>query len=384
MQTTAFQFNDSPYPMTTSTQAPPFYKKFALVLFIILSLGFLCWIGQGVLSPLVMALLFAILLRPVAVFFNEKLRLPNVLASLITILLFMFFIMAIFYFISTQVASMADDWEKIKSNLMLHYQHLQSYVSDTFEITKKQQDKMVVEATNSSESKGKEIIGSTLMSFTDSLMNVILIPIYMFLILLYRMHFVKFLSMLFPEKHHATLRDILSTIKISVQGYIMGLLFELLIVSGLTSVGLLILGVKYAILLGVITGILNLIPYIGILIALFITIVASLTGSSELSVILGIVVVNIVVQVVDNNILVPLVVSSKVEINSIASITGIIIGGLLAGLSGMFLAIPMMAILKVIFDRVEGLHAWGYLLGDDLPKSFKWKTKRVTKPVKGA
>ena len=86
--------------------------------------------------------------------------------------------------------------------------------------------------------------------------------------------------------------------------------------------------------------------------------------------------VSLVVQIIDNNLLVPLVVSSKVEINSLASILGIIIGGVLAGISGMFLAIPMMAILKVIFDRIEYLEPWGYLLGDDLPKSFKWKKSK--------
>lgn len=139
------------------------------------------------------------------------------------------------------------------------------------------------------------------------------------------------------------------------------------------------MGVKYAILLGVITGLLNLIPYIGILIAGLLTIIASLTGSSDLSIIIGIVVVNIIVQFVDNNLLVPWIVSSKVEINPLASIVGIIIGGALGGVSGMFLAIPLMAMLKVIFDRVEALEAWGYLLGDDLPRNFKWRRKPVPK-----
>jgi predicted PurR-regulated permease PerM len=201
------------------------------------------------------------------------------------------------------------------------------------------------------------------------------------LILLYRTHIETFLAKLFNEKHHEKLRDIITTIKISVQSYILGLLFELLIVSGLTTLGLWIVGVKYAILLGVITGLLNLIPYIGIFTAGLLTIVASLTGSSDLSIIIGIIVVNLVVQFVDNNLLVPLVVSSKVEINSLATIVGIITSGAIAGVSGMFLAIPLMAILKVIFDRIEGLEAWGYLLGDDLPKSFKWKKTRAVTPV---
>ena len=72
-----------------------------------------------------------------------------------------------------------------------------------------------------------------------------------------------------------------------------------------------------------------------------------------------------------------LIVSSKVQINAIATIVGILIGGALAGISGMFLAIPIIAIFKVIFDRIDDLKPWGYLLGDDLPKTHQWKYLKV-------
>jgi predicted PurR-regulated permease PerM len=138
-----------------------------------------------------------------------------------------------------------------------------------------------------------------------------------------------------------------------------------------------IIGVKYAILLGVITGILNLIPYIGILFAGILSILASLTGSPDLSIISGVIIVNSIVQLIDNNILTPMIVSSKVEINAFVSIIGIIIGGAVAGISGMFLAIPILAILKVIFDRIESLAPWGYLMGDHLPKTYTWRNIKL-------
>ena len=118
----------------------------------------------------------------------------------------------------------------------------------------------------------------------------------------------------------------------------------------------------------IITGILNLIPYIGILFAGVLSIVASLTGTPDLSIMVGVIVVNIIVQLIDNNIFVPMIVSSKVEINAFVSIIGIIIGGAIAGISGMFLAIPILAVLKVIFDRIEILEPWGYLMGEIYPK----------------
>lgn len=360
-----------------ATQQRDHLSKIAYTIIILIGLGYLVNIGKGILAPLLMAMLFAILLRPVASFFNEKLRFPNALACLVSVLLFALFIAGVFYFISSQIVSMADDWDKIEKNMTLHYQHAQSFLTETFNISKGEQRHFLEDAQKSS----KAVLGSTLLNVTDVLFSMLIIPIYMFLILLYRTHFATFLCHLFDAKHHATLKDIISTVKVSVQSYILGLLFEMLIVSTLTWLGLWIIGVKYALLLGVITGILNLVPYVGIFAAGLITIVASLSGSSDMSIALGIIIVNLIVQFVDNNLLVPLVVSSKVEINSLATIVGIIIAGTIAGVAGMFLAIPLMAIAKVVFDRVDALKPWGYFLGDDLPKSFTWKKRRKTAPI---
>lgn len=350
---------------------------YAYTIIIIIGAGFLINIGNGILSPLLMAMLFAILLRPVVSFLNEKFRFPNMLACIVSVLLFILLIVGVLYFISSQIVSMADDWEKIQTNMTNHYHHIQTFMTDTFNVSKGEQQNFLKDAQKS----GKQLVGTTLLSVTDVLFSMLIIPIYMFLILLYRTHFAAFLSSLFDAKHHTKLQDVITTIKVSVQSYILGLLLELVIVSALTAIGLWIIGVKYFIVLGLITGILNLIPYVGIIAAGILTIISSMSGSSDMSIAIGIIVVNVVVQFIDNNFLMPLVVSSKVEINSLATIVGIIIFGSIAGIAGMFLAIPLMAIAKVIFDRVDSLKPWGYFLGDDLPKSFTWKKRRKTAPI---
>lgn len=355
----------------------PFYARLAFTLLSLISVFFILYIGQGILIPIIMAFLFAILLRPVAFFLKYKLHFPNVLATMFTVLLFVIFVVGVLTFVSWEISDFANDWEKIQKNISIHIANLQEYVKDHFNISTKEQEKYIDDATKDTMKTGKEILGSTLLSFTDTLMNMALIPIYMFLILLYRNHFMKFLSKLFKPEHHDKLYDILCQIKVAVKSYLMGLIIQLVAVATLTSIGLMIVGVEYAILLGVITGILNLIPYLGILFACVISIFATLTGSPDISMILGVIVVTVVVQIIDNNILVPLVVSSKVEINAMISITGIIIGGAIAGVPGMFLAIPIIAILKVIFDRIEPLEPWGYLMGDDLPKTYEWHKIRL-------
>lgn len=325
-----------------------------------------------------MALLFAILLRPCCAFLHHKLKFPHVIAAMACVILFVILILGVLTFVSWEIVDFGNDWNKIKENFSIHVSSLQQYVKDNFNISTYDQEKYIKDATDDTVKSGKEILGTTILSFTDTLVNAVLIPIYMFLILLYRTHFMKFLNKLFNNEDQIILVDILCQIKVAVKSYLVGLIIQMVSVATLTSIGFMIAGIKYAILLGVLTGLLNLIPYLGILIAMVVSIFATLTGTPELSMIFGVIIVTIIVQLIDNNILVPLVVSSKVEINAMASIVGIIIGGAIAGISGMFLAIPIIAILKVIFDRIEPLKPWGYLMGDDLPKTYEWRNIRFT------
>lgn len=361
-----------------STLKLPFYVKLSMTLVSLIAIFFTLYIAQEIVIPLMMALLFSILLRPCCAFLKDKLHFPHVISVIVCVLLFVIFIIGIITFISYEVTDFVKDWNTIKRNFSIHLANLKEFVRQNFDISTYDQEKYIEDATNDTVKSGKEIIGSTLLSFTDTLLNLTLIPIYMFLILLYRTHFMKFLNKLFRPEHHTTLFDILCQIKVAVKSYLVGLMIQMVSVATMTSIGFMIAGVKYAILLGVLTGLLNLIPYLGILIAMVISIFATLTGTPDISMILGVIIVTIIVQLIDNNILVPLVVSSKVEINAMASIVGIIIGGAIAGISGMFLAIPTIAILKVIFDRIEPLKPWGYLMGDDLPKTYEWRNIRLT------
>lgn len=357
----------------------PFYARFSFILLSIIGLTFLFYIGQGILIPILLSFLFAVLLRPMVYFLKTKWRFPHVLAAILAVVLFVVLVLGIFIFMSFQISAIASDFNRIERNVFIHLQHLQEFVKEHFHLSSGEQKKYLADATQDSMQKGKEILGSTLLSFTDTILNITLIPIYTFLILLYRTHLMLFLSKAFKKDHHALLQDILIQVTVAIKSYIIGLILEMIVVSVLTTLGFMIIGVQYAILLGIITGILNLIPYIGILFAGILSIVASLTGTPDLSIVIGVIVVNIIVQLIDNNILVPMIVNSKVEINAFVSIIGIIIGGAIAGVSGMFLAIPIIAVLKVIFDRIECLEPWGYLMGDDLPKTYVWN--KITLPL---
>lgn len=355
----------------------PFYIKFTTILVCLIAISALLYWGAEILSPVLLSLLFAIMLRPIVNFFTRKLRFPHLIAVVLTVSLFVMLFFTVIYFISIQITDMVNDWDKIKNNFMFHIEHFQQMIIDNFHLSKVEQKQIIDKAANDSMTTGKELVGSTLTSFADILFNGTLIPIFTFLILLYQNHLVTFLTKLVQPMHHPKLQEVLSQIKIAVQSYIVGLLFEMVAVSVLTTIGLYFIGVEYFILLGIITGILNLVPYIGILFAGALSIVVSLSGSTDLSIMLGVIGVNVIVQFIDNNILVPMFVNSKVQINAIVSIIAIFIGNAFFGVVGMFLAIPIVAILKVIFDRIDSLEPWGYLFGDDIPKTFEWHKIRI-------
>ena len=362
----------------------PFYAKLAFVLLSLISIFIILYLGQNIIVPILMSLLFAILLRPIAHFLKSKWRFPHVLAVMCTVVLFMLMVIGILFFISWQISAIANDWDAIQTNLSIHFDTIQKFISSNFNLNNVEQKVLIDNASKNVLESGKNIIGTSLVSVSDVILNLTLIPIYIFLFLLYRTLFITFLSKLFQPEYHEKLQDILYQIKVSVQSYIVGLLIEMVIVSTLTSVGFMIIGLKYAIVLGLITGLLNLIPYIGILFAGILSIIATLTASPDITLIIGVLIIVIVVQLIDNNLIVPMIVGSKVQINAFVSIVGIIVGGVIAGFSGMFLAIPIIAILKVIFDRIESLEPWGYLMSDNLPKNYSWKNKstsEIEKPI---
>ncbi|KAF2337186.1 AI-2E family transporter [Flavobacterium daemonense] len=354
----------------------PFYAKLSCILISLISFAYIFCIAKDVITPVLMAFLFAVLLLPIFTFLNTKLRFPRHLAAIVCVLTFAAVIIGILVFISYEVTDMANDFDTIKKNANVFLSDIHRFVKERFHISIGEQKKYLDTVTKDSVKNGNATIGSAILSITDLLLDCTIIPIYTFLFLIYKDHFILFLAKLINKENHIALRDILSQIKVSINNYIVSLILEMIVVSVLTSLGLWIIDVKYFILLGLITGILNLIPYIGILIAGIITVLASLTGSGEISIILGILIVNVIVQLIDNNLLVPLIINSKVEINAFVSIIGIIIGGAAAGISGMFLAIPLLAILKIIFDRIESLEAWGYVMGNHMPRKFTWRIRR--------
>lgn len=173
--------------------------------------------------------------------------------------------------------------------------------------------------------------------------------------------------MWFNRSSHPKVRESLKETEVIIKSYLVGLTIQVAYMTVLLGGILMIIGIKHALLIGVIFALLNLIPYVGALFGNIIGVLLTLTSSDEIWPIFTVLIVIAVVQFIDNNILMPRIVGSKVKINALSAILGVIIGGTLAGIAGMFLALPIIAVLKIIFDRSELFKHWGILLGDERP-----------------
>lgn len=345
-------------------------KAAGAMIIIALSIWFV-YLAQGILIPLILGFLLAVLILPLVRFLSQRLLFPNLLAVTLSLLLFFGLLGGIVLLMSAQIASFFKDLPEITQNLQTHWVNVQAWIQATFQLSWQEQENLIKNTVHSSQVILPKSVQS-LSSLTELLMNFVLVPIYTFLILMYRRLFVQFFHRLASHNRQATVHEILVDINDVIRSYIGGLLIEMIIVALMTGFGMWLIGVKYFVFLGLLTALLNLIPYIGILVATIVSLLLTLVGSTDLTLLIGVVAVTAIVQFIDNNILIPKIVGSKVSINALASMLAVIFGGALAGVGGMFLALPILAILKVVFDHIPSLTAYGYLLGDDIPEGPKW------------
>lgn len=352
----------------------PFYIKSTIILFGVVLFIYILANLQGVLIPFAFAIIIAILLNPLVNRFRKK-GLGHILAITCSMFIAVVVIGGILYFLSSQIIGFGESFPVLKEKFATLLSELSLWVQNKFGIEIKKQLELLNDALNSSTA----LLGRTVGTALGTLALIFILPVYIFLLLYYKTLILNFLYEVFAEENSKKVAEVLNQTKMAIQSYMVGLLLEAAIVAILNSTALLILDVDYAILLGVIGAILNMLPYIGGIIAIALPVLMATVTKDGFSTQLGILAAYSVIQFIDNNILVPRIVSSKVQINALVSIVIVLLGNALWGIPGMFLSIPFVAILKIIFDRVDGLKPWGKLLGDEIPVKHKgeiWPRRR--------
>ena len=356
----------------------PFYMKATIVLFGLTLLVYALLNLKGVLVPLAFSVLLAILLNPLVNRLRQK-KVPRVMAIVLALLLSLIIIAGIGYFLSSQIASFSDQLPLLKKRFAELLLKLQQEVKHRFGWNMQKQHEMI----NDAQTKIQPLVGQTLGTLAGSLFMMFLLPVYTFLFLYYKNLLVNFIFEVFAEKNTKEVGVVIAQTRGAIQNYMVGLLLEALVVAVLNTVALLLLGVDYAILLGVLGAILNVLPYIGGIIAIALPVIIASITKDGFQTQLGVIAAYLVIQFIDNHFLVPFLVSSRVKINALISIVIVLLGDALWGVPGMFLSIPFIGVLKISFDRIPELKPWGKLLGDEVPTRHKGQM-RGRKPAPAA
>ncbi|HPT43736.1 MAG TPA: AI-2E family transporter [Paludibacteraceae bacterium] len=356
----------------------PFYTKAAIFCVGIYVFVAMMFIGKDIIVPFLFGTIIAILLHPVVVFFERR-KINRILAIIITLLLSFGLIATFALFMFSQISRFSDSWPAFVDKFTNLLNQAIKWAPGYFDISVERVNDMINRLKTEMLNTSSSFIGQTIVSVGSGIMVVLLIPVYVFLMLFYKPLLVDFIYKLFNDERHGEVKEIITQSKTVIQRYLMGLLIETMLVAALNSIGLLILGIDYAVLIGIIGALLNLIPYIGGLVAVALPMMLALITKESPWFVLYVMAIYIFIQIVDNNYIVPKIVASKVRINALVSIIVVLVGGALWGVSGMFLSIPLIAIIKVIFDRIESLKPIGFLLGDTMPEIIIFKIKRTKK-----
>lgn len=360
----------------------PIYVKASILLIGIYVMISMLYITQDIIVPLVFALIISILLNPVVNFFNKK-KVNNLLSITITLILFGIAFLGLMVFLVWQISGFSESWPIFVEKFSSMTDQTIATFSNYFDIDPKYIYDWLSKSRKDLIDNNGMLIGQKIFSLGSSLLSLVLLPVYIFFILYYKTLLLEFVYRLFAEDYKEKLHEIITEIKTVVQRYLSGLIIQLVIIAILNSVGLLIIGIDYAILLGVLGALLNLIPYIGGIVAVALPMMIAFATKTTPWPAVYVLALYAFVQMVDNNYIVPKIVASKVQINALFSIIVVLLGNALWGVSGMFLSIPLLAIMKLIFDRIEPLKPWGFLLGDTMPNMLKLKPisrKKKAKP----
>lgn len=341
----------------------PFSVRLAAALLSLIAIVYGLSVLQEVIVPMLFSGILAVLLLPIC-HFLEKRNVPRILAIFIALALATGALVLFFYLVVLQIKTLDEVIPLLVEKGTSLLEASQIYIEKQFDLKLSEELAKNKDEVGSLLKNSTKLITGTLASTTSFLGSLALVPLYIFLFLLYRDFLQAFCYKLFHTVSRYRIDLILTKIEEVVVSYMVGLLLVIFIIGILNTASLFFLGIEHAVFFGFFAAFLVLIPYIGIAIGALLPILMALITKDSAWYAAGVAISFGVVQFLEGNFITPYVVGSKVNINSLAAIVALILFGNLWGVSGLVLALPLTAILKVIFDSINGLKPFGFLMGD--------------------
>jgi len=324
-----------------------------------------------ILVPLVWSVFIAFSIYPLCSWLEGK-RIPRGMAIFMSLFMVCIFVFGAIYLLVNQMIALIGDVPEIGQNfsekLDAYVIQAKAFLGAGFDLD--EIDWSVYRFLS------PETLNTTLFSTGKTLTLAGIIPLYIFLLLYYKDFFVEFIRRV-SVKSNAKILDWAEDVGEVIQNYITGMLKVTMLVAFLSAVFFYSIDIEYYLLFAIWIAVMNLIPYIGVFISSSLVVLYVFLTTDTLFYPWLTLVILWGIQLLENNLITPLVVGAKVNVNALAVILAILIGGGIWGVSGMVLFIPLMGIVKITFDRIPSLQPYGYLLGDDFPVKEKkdnfWK-----------
>ncbi|MFG6686315.1 AI-2E family transporter [Mariniflexile sp. HNIBRBA6329] len=360
----------------------------AFSLLSLIAVVFVLYILKPFIVPILFAIILSVMIFPIQRFLEKRWRCNRLFATVTSLITLFILTALLFFLISTRLMYFMDNSEIYSQKLGELFHKSVNSLEHTFNIGN---NRLFSEQEFKAENIIKDNLDKIGLLLTESsslLSDLVLIPIYIFFFLYYRSFFRTFIYKAFKSKSKSFINSILKKIYEIQQNYLLGLIKVIIIVGCLNSIGLLILGIGNPFFFGFLAAILLLIPYIGVIIGSLLPAILALATKDSAWYAFGVIAIFGFIQFLEGNFITPKITGSKVSVNAFVVITSLVLFSMLWGITGMILALPITATLKILFDNTPGYEAYGFLIGEPVNKHLhsrarmrlkKWKRIRKAK-----
>lgn len=355
---------------------PMLFKASAGLLFLVL-LVLVLYYGADVLALLGFAILISYLLYPLTSRMEGK-KIPRGVANITGIILFMGLFGLIFFLLYKQGSLLMNDFSEIKNQAKDNIAQMENFLETNLPFVPYQENGWLVNRVQGFLNAGQSTFKNAFATTASTIGKSFLLPFFTFYMLYYRERLRNFVLDLVTDDQKELTKDILGKISTVTTRYMIGVLTVTTILSVLTASGLLIIGLKYAVILGIIAGLFNLIPYFGTFIGGSVPLAMALLTMDSPKYALFVAILIIVLQFFENNVLTPNITGSRVRLNPLFTLISILLGALLWGIVGMFLAVPFMGMFKIVCENVDTLKPISRLIGTEERSGLGAKVERAT------
>lgn len=317
------------------------------------------YFAKGFFIPLCIAGILATLFLPLCKWLEKK-KIPKVLAVLSCLLVLLIAIAGVGALLSWQINELTKDFSLLSEKIVEIINRIQRYIFTNFGITPKKQSEMLGNEELSITGIMQMLAGSVASVFT----NFILVLAYIFLFLYFRVHIGRFILKLIPPAQQTEMEKMLSSITNVSQQYLLGLIKMIMCLWIMYGIGFSLIGVKNALFFAILCGLLEIVPFIGNLTGTTLTVLVAIVQGAGLPLVASIIGIYMLVQLIQEWILSPIILGPQVKINAFTTILALVLGELIWGVAGIFLAIPLIGMFKIVCDHIESLKPYGFLIGE--------------------